>query len=121
MAEKLKFWFWFVIQTEYMVDMKCEGCVNSVKNKLQTVDGKLFWASALQAETFASFMPPSFWQFILCCSCSIGFLLGVKSVEVDLNSQVVRILGSTPVKTMTEALEQTGRKARLIGQGIPEG
>lgn len=66
-------------------------------------------------------MPPSFWQFILCCSCSIGFLLGVKSVEVDLNSQVVRILGSTPVKTMTEALEQTGRKARLIGQGIPEG
>ncbi|KAH0973949.1 hypothetical protein GBA52_015848 [Prunus armeniaca] len=70
-------------QTEYMVDMKCEGCVNSVKNKLQTVDG-------------------------------------VKSVEVDLNSQVVRILGSTPVKTMTEAMEQTGRKARLIGQGIPE-
>ncbi|ONI06846.1 hypothetical protein PRUPE_5G084900 [Prunus persica] len=69
--------------TEYMVDMKCEGCVNSVKNKLQTVDG-------------------------------------VKSVEVDLNSQVVRILGSTPVKTMTEVLEQTGRKARLIGQGIPE-
>lgn len=27
-------------QTEYMVDMKCEGCVNSVKNKLQTVDGE---------------------------------------------------------------------------------
>ncbi|OWM71942.1 hypothetical protein CDL15_Pgr017825 [Punica granatum] len=25
--------------TEFMVDMKCEGCVNSVKNKLQTVDG----------------------------------------------------------------------------------
>lgn len=46
---------------------------------------------------------------------------GVKSVEVDLSSQVVRILGSTPVKTMTEALEQTGKKSRLIGQGVPEG
>jgi copper chaperone for superoxide dismutase len=70
--------------TEYMVDMTCEGCVNAVKNKLQTVNG-------------------------------------IKNVEVDLSNQVVRILGSTPVKTMTEALEQTGRKARLIGQGIPEG
>lgn len=40
---------------------------------------------------------------------------------MDLSNQVVRILGSTPVKTMTEALEQTGRKARLIGQGVPEG
>ncbi|OMO89684.1 hypothetical protein CCACVL1_07688 [Corchorus capsularis] len=69
--------------TEYMVDMKCEGCVNAVKNKLQTVNG-------------------------------------VKSVEVDLSNQVVRIRGSTPVKTMTDALEQTGRKARLIGQGVPE-
>ncbi|KAJ6703671.1 COPPER CHAPERONE FOR SUPEROXIDE DISMUTASE CHLOROPLASTIC/CYTOSOLIC [Salix viminalis] len=66
-----------------MVDMKCEGCVNSVRNKLQTVNG-------------------------------------VKNVEVDLANQVVRILGSSPVKTMTEALEQTGRNARLIGQGIPE-
>ncbi|XP_061348245.1 copper chaperone for superoxide dismutase, chloroplastic/cytosolic isoform X3 [Gastrolobium bilobum] len=69
--------------TEYMVDMKCEGCVNAVKNKLQTING-------------------------------------VKNVEVDLSNQVVKILGSTPVKTMTEALEQTGRKARLIGQGVPE-
>nr|AEN71836.1 copper/zinc-superoxide dismutase copper chaperone precursor [Dimocarpus longan] len=69
--------------TEYMVDMKCEGCVNAVKNKLQTVNG-------------------------------------VKNVEVDLSNQVVRILGWSPVKTMTEALEQTGRKARLIGQGVPE-
>ncbi|GAA0158830.1 oxidoreductase [Lithospermum erythrorhizon] len=69
--------------TEFMVDMKCEGCVKSVKSKLQTVDG-------------------------------------VNDVEVDLTNQVVRILGSSPVKTMTEALEQTGRKARLIGQGNPE-
>ncbi|KAA8521952.1 hypothetical protein F0562_012734 [Nyssa sinensis] len=69
--------------TEFMVDMKCEGCVNAVKNKLQTVNG-------------------------------------VKNVEVDLSNQVVRVLGSSPVKTMSEALEQTGRKARLIGQGVPE-
>ncbi|XP_057977148.1 copper chaperone for superoxide dismutase, chloroplastic/cytosolic [Malania oleifera] len=68
--------------TEFMVDMKCDGCVNAVKNKLQTVNG-------------------------------------VKSVEVDLGNQVVRILGSSPVKTMADALEQTGRKARLIGQGVP--
>ncbi|PKI41760.1 hypothetical protein CRG98_037842 [Punica granatum] len=52
-----------------MVDMKCEGCVNSVKNKLQTVD----------------------------------------------------VLGTSPVKVLTEALERTGRKARLIGRGVPEG
>lgn len=26
-----------------MVDMKCEGCVNSVRNKLQTVNGMLFF------------------------------------------------------------------------------
>ncbi|KAG8659327.1 copper chaperone for superoxide dismutase, chloroplastic/cytosolic [Manihot esculenta] len=69
--------------TEFMVDMKCEGCVNSVRNKLQTVNG-------------------------------------VKNVEVDLGNQVVRVLGSSPVKTMIEALEQTGRNARLIGQGVPE-
>nr|ANY40011.1 superoxide dismutase [Phlox subulata] len=69
--------------TEYMVDMKCDGCVNAVKSKLLTLDG-------------------------------------IKNVEVDLSSQVVRVLGSSPVKAMTEALEQTGRKARLIGQGVPE-
>ncbi|KAK4840743.1 hypothetical protein QYF36_017112 [Acer negundo] len=33
---------------------------------------------------------------------------GVKNVEVDLSNQVVRILGYSPVKTMTEALEQQG-------------
>lgn len=69
--------------TEFMVDMKCDGCVTAVKNKLLTVNG-------------------------------------VKNVEVDLSNQVVRVLGSSSVKTMTEALEQTGRKARLIGQGVPE-
>lgn len=42
-------------------------------------------------------------------------------MEVDLPNQVVRILGSSPVMPMTQALEQTGRKARLIGQGVPQG
>lgn len=45
----------------------------------------------------------------------------MENVEVDLNNQVVRILGTSPVKVLTEAIEQTGRKARLIGQGVPEG
>lgn len=48
-------------------------------------------------------------------------MIGVKNVEVDLGNQVVRILASTPVRTLTAALEQTGRKASLIGQGVPEG
>lgn len=46
---------------------------------------------------------------------------GIEKVDVDLANQVVRILGSSPVKTMSQALEQTGRKARLIGQGVPQG
>ncbi|KZV19457.1 copper chaperone for superoxide dismutase, chloroplastic [Dorcoceras hygrometricum] len=71
------------LMTEYMVDMSCEGCVKSVKAKLQTVDG-------------------------------------VKNIDVDLTNQVVRVLATSPVKILTEALEQTGRKARLIGQGTPE-
>ncbi|KAL6556811.1 hypothetical protein OROHE_006687 [Orobanche hederae] len=66
-----------------MVDMACEGCVNSVKTKMQNVGG-------------------------------------VKKVDVDLTNQVVRVLGTSPLKLLTEALEQTGRKARLIGQGVPE-
>ncbi|XP_076947421.1 copper chaperone for superoxide dismutase, chloroplastic/cytosolic-like [Bidens hawaiensis] len=44
---------------------------------------------------------------------------GIKSIDVDLANQVVRISGSSPVKTMAEALEQTGKKTRLIGQGLP--
>ncbi|KAL0914184.1 hypothetical protein M5K25_017694 [Dendrobium thyrsiflorum] len=44
---------------------------------------------------------------------------GVSGVDVDLSNQVVRVIGSVPVKTMLEALEQTGRNARLIGQGNP--
>ncbi|OQU82186.1 hypothetical protein SORBI_3006G185700 [Sorghum bicolor] len=70
------------LTTEFMVDMKCEGCVTAVKNKLQTLEG-------------------------------------IKNIEVDLSNQVVRVLGSLPVKTMLDALHQTGRDARLIGQGNP--
>ncbi|XP_062185802.1 copper chaperone for superoxide dismutase, chloroplastic isoform X2 [Phragmites australis] len=65
-----------------MVDMKCEGCVTAVKNKLQTLEG-------------------------------------IRNIEVDLDNQVVRVLGSLPVKTMLDALHQTGQDARLIGQGDP--
>ncbi|KAK1684846.1 hypothetical protein QYE76_045694 [Lolium multiflorum] len=71
------------LTTEFMVDMKCEGCVTAVKNRLQTLEG-------------------------------------IKNIEVDLSNQVVRVLGSLPVKTMLDALHQTGRDARLIGQGNPD-
>lgn len=71
------------LMTEFMVDMKCEGCVSAVRNKLEPLDG-------------------------------------VKRVDVDLPNQVVRVLGSISIKTMTVALEQAGRKARLIGQGLPD-
>ncbi|KAH7664622.1 copper chaperone for superoxide dismutase protein [Dioscorea alata] len=69
--------------TEFMVDMKCEGCVSAVKNNLLK-------------------------------------LKGVKNVDVDLSNQVVRVLGSIPLKNMVDALEQTGRQAKLIGQGSPD-
>ncbi len=45
---------------------------------------------------------------------------GVKSVDINLENQVVRVLGSTTVKDLTAALAESGRKARLIGQGLPE-
>ncbi|KAG8083027.1 hypothetical protein GUJ93_ZPchr0014g47112 [Zizania palustris] len=70
------------LMTEFMVDMKCEGCVTAVKNKLKTLEG-------------------------------------IKNIEVDLKNQVVRVLGSLPVRTMLDTLHQTGRDARLIGQGNP--
>lgn len=45
---------------------------------------------------------------------------GVKSVDINLENQVVRVLGSTTVRDLTAALAESGRKARLIGQGLPE-
>jgi copper chaperone for superoxide dismutase len=71
------------LMTEFMVDMKCDGCVKSVRTKLEPLDG-------------------------------------VKSVDISLENQVVRILGSTTVKDLTAALAESGRKSRLIGQGVPE-
>ncbi|CAM6095175.1 unnamed protein product [Calypogeia fissa] len=68
--------------TEFMVKMSCEGCVKSVRSKLEPLEG-------------------------------------VKSVDIDLQNQVVRILGSAPIKNLTSAIEQSGRDARLIGQGLP--
>lgn len=56
-----------------------------------------------------------------CCLSCVMEKKGIENVEVDLPNQVVRILGSSPVMAMTQALEQTGRKARLIGQGVPQG
>lgn len=49
------------------------------------------------------------------------FCSGVTKVDVNLESQVVKILGSLAVEKMAAALEQTGLKARLIGRGNPEG
>ncbi|XP_078441674.1 copper chaperone for SOD1 isoform X2 [Wolffia australiana] len=71
------------ILSEFMVDMKCEGCATAVKNSLLGLEG-------------------------------------VKTVNVDLNNQVVRVLGSSTVRSLLDALEQTGKNAKLIGQGTPE-
>ncbi|CAM8876263.1 unnamed protein product [Rhodiola kirilowii] len=78
----------------------------------------------------AASLPELMTEFMVDMSCEncvkavrkqLQALEGVKNVEVDLSNQVVRVLGTSPVKTLSEALEQTGRKARLIGQGIPDG
>eukprot|EP00249_Psilotum_nudum_P017239 c26227_g1_i1 orf=580-1620(-) len=71
------------LMTEFMVDMKCEGCVSAVRDKLEKLEG-------------------------------------VKRVDVDLPNQVVKVLGSTSLKALNAAMERTGRKSRLIGQGSPE-
>eukprot|EP00850_Spirogloea_muscicola_P007103 SM000035S13083 [mRNA] locus=s35:319882:321862:+ [translate_table: standard] len=70
------------LMTEFMVDIKCEGCVKSVRTKLELLEG-------------------------------------VQHVDVDLPNQVVRVLGTSTLTSLTSALEQSGRKSRLIGQGSP--
>ncbi|KAK9927392.1 hypothetical protein M0R45_024576 [Rubus argutus] len=45
------------LMTEYMVDMKCEGCVNAVKNKLQIVDGVK--SVEVDLETLEKYLIPS--------------------------------------------------------------
>jgi hypothetical protein len=59
-------------------------------------------------------------KWLIQISSPIVFDAGVKSVDISLENQVVRVLGSTTVKDMTAALAESGRKARLIGQGLPE-
>ncbi|MCO5559667.1 hypothetical protein L7F22_013268 [Adiantum nelumboides] len=68
------------VVTEFMVDMKCEGCVSSVRKRLEPLEG-------------------------------------VQKIDIDLPNQVVRVEGTASLRVLNEALEQTGRKARLIGQG----
>lgn len=68
------------VMTEFMVDMKCEGCVSSVRKRLEPLEA-------------------------------------VKKVDVDLPNQVVRVRGNASLKVLNEALEQSGRRARLVGQG----
>ncbi|KAH0741743.1 hypothetical protein KY290_034786 [Solanum tuberosum] len=82
---------------------------------------KLREESTKNESSFSSSYGNAFFQSPTSSDTGVVCLIaGVKNVDVDLDNQVVRILGSSPVKTMTEALEQTGRKARLIGQGVPE-
>lgn len=69
------------VMTEFMVDMKCEGCVSSVLKRLEPLEG-------------------------------------VSRVDVDLPNQVVRVQGNASLKALNEALAESGRKARLIGQGV---
>lgn len=71
------------VVTEFMVDMKCEGCVSAVRKRLEPLEG-------------------------------------IKKVDVDLPNQVVRVQGTASLKALNEALEQSGRKARLIGQGASD-
>ncbi|KAL0329681.1 UNVERIFIED_CONTAM: Copper chaperone for superoxide dismutase, chloroplastic/cytosolic [Sesamum radiatum] len=102
--------------TEFMVDMKCEGCVN-------------LWFHLTMYHYFLLFGVSGQTEFMVDMKCEgcvnsvknkLQTLDGVKNVDVDLANQVVRVLGTSPVKILTEALEQTGRKARLIGQGVPD-
>ena len=41
-------------------------------------------------------------------------------MDISLDDQVVRILGSLPIVDLEAAIKKSGRKARLIGQGDPE-
>eukprot|EP00475_Leptophrys_vorax_P037478 TRINITY_DN6469_c0_g1_i1.p1 TRINITY_DN6469_c0_g1~~TRINITY_DN6469_c0_g1_i1.p1 ORF type:complete len:279 (+),score=7.41 TRINITY_DN6469_c0_g1_i1:73-837(+) len=70
------------LMTEFLVDMKCDGCVKNVRKQLEPLDG-------------------------------------VKNVDISLESQVVRVLGSSALGALEAALAKSGRKARLIGQGDP--
>ncbi|KAL7595861.1 hypothetical protein Lser_V15G27714 [Lactuca serriola] len=97
-------------------------------NKTHTKPPSALHMDAKPALMYDAELPEVMTEFMVDMSCEgcvkvvknkLQTVNGVKSIDVDLSNQVVRIFGSSPVKTMAEALEQTGRKARLIGQGSP--
>eukprot|EP00252_Welwitschia_mirabilis_P021830 TRINITY_DN5717_c0_g1_i1.p1 TRINITY_DN5717_c0_g1~~TRINITY_DN5717_c0_g1_i1.p1 ORF type:complete len:330 (+),score=61.27 TRINITY_DN5717_c0_g1_i1:29-991(+) len=98
----------------YCSDMSLSGDIKSSTEKLRN-------EGAILPELLTEFMVD-----MKCGGCAstvrnkLETLDGVKKVDVDLENQVVRVLGSTSVRTLTTALEQTGMKTRLIGQGSPE-
>lgn len=110
------------------MDMKCDACVSAVKNNLLKLDGTTHDPCLNNyVEKISSYLLSGFCQYTAGMFQLITHFLfffvkqGIKNVDVDLSNQVVRILGSVPVKSMEEALAQTGRSARLIGQGNPNG
>ncbi|CAI5997389.1 unnamed protein product [Closterium sp. NIES-65] len=119
-------------QTEFMVDMSCQSCVKNVRGKLEPLEGEWdgnHWDGAVGATspclsslwngsaTLVRPPPPSLPSSPL--SLSRHLPPGVKLVDISLESQVVRVLGSATLAQLEEALKKSGRKARLIGQGDP--
>lgn len=96
---------------EFMVEMSCEGCVKACRNKLETIDGACFI-------TFSRVFFFIALVYLFCCvshcSCLGLGTYGLRMLMWDFSNQVVRVLGIAPVKTVTEALEQTNRKTTLI-------
>ncbi|CAI5522618.1 unnamed protein product [Closterium sp. Naga37s-1] len=81
-----------------------------------------------RAPSTATQLPDLMTEFMVDMSCQscvknvrgkLEPLEGVKLVDISLESQVVRVLGSATLAQLEEALKKSGRKARLIGQGDP--
>ncbi|CAI5460949.1 unnamed protein product [Closterium sp. Yama58-4] len=85
-------------------------------------------ATAVSAPSAVTQLPDLMTEFMVDMSCQscvknvrqkLEPLEGVKLVDINLESQVVRVLGSATLAQLEEALKKSGRKARLIGQGDP--
>ncbi|CAI5510007.1 unnamed protein product [Closterium sp. Naga37s-1] len=85
-------------------------------------------ATTVSAPSAATQLPDLMTEFMVDMSCQscvknvrgkLEPLEGVKLVDISLESQVVRVLGSATLAQLEEALKKSGRKARLIGQGDP--
>ncbi|CAI5938780.1 unnamed protein product [Closterium sp. NIES-64] len=85
-------------------------------------------ATTVSAPSTATQLPDLMTEFMVDMSCQscvknvrgkLEPLEGVKLVDISLESQVVRVLGSATLAQLEEALKKSGRKARLIGQGDP--